>query len=115
MKKSGSRPGCSSLQGERTRLMSQGLVVVDDLWQKSSRITRGMAVISCSGEYLGRVAAVLLHCEEERILYLLLGHLPEEGGYQSLPIAWVDRIRGESVILRVSGGIVRALPNWHPM
>ena len=106
-----SRQVCPSVETEDIRIMTQGLVGV--LHGRPCPIKRGMTVICGSGEVLGRVAALVFHRKEGRIIYVILGHLPQEGGYQAFPVAWIDQICKETVILNVSADLVIGLPNWH--
>ena len=106
-----SRQVCPSVETEDIRIMTQGLV--GDLHGRPCQIKRGMTVICDSREVLGRVAALVFHRKEGRIIYVILGHLPQEGGYQAFPVAWIDQICKETVILNVSADLVIGLPNWH--
>lgn len=106
-------PGCGHYNDDDMKIMSEGLVRPQQNAQIPAAVERGMVVLSCTGDDLGRIAAVAIHTITRQAVYLILGHLPHEARYQCLPVSWIDRLEGDAVILNVGKEVVLALPDWH--
>jgi hypothetical protein len=76
-------------------------------------IRRGMTVTCDEGREAGQVAGVAISQASRQALCLILGHLPAEGGYQSVPLSWIERVSGDVIFLKVRLEKVLALPDWH--
>jgi hypothetical protein len=106
-------PDCAHYSDENMNTMSKGNVRLHQQSQIQAAVERGIVVLSCSGDDLGRVAAVVIHQITRQVVYLILGHLPHEPRYQCLPVSWIERVEEETVVLNVGKEVVLALPDWH--
>jgi hypothetical protein len=106
-------PDWEHYSDEDMKIMSKGHVRVEPHGPVQAAVERGMVVLSCTGEDLGRVAAVVIQQITRQVVYLILGHLPHEPRYQCLPVSWIERVEEEAVVLNVGKEVVLALPDWH--
>jgi hypothetical protein len=104
---------CNGLKWIDVKIMSQAGVSLRGDPSAVAEVRRGMILISAEGRQAGRVAGVVVSQGSRQALCLILSHLPEEAGYQPLPVAWVERVMGEAVILNASIERIRAMPAWH--
>lgn len=81
--------------------------------RSEAEVHRGMSVQTGEGRTAGRVAAVVLDQEQQKVTYLLLmreRHLLE---YRLVPVELIEEVGEEEVLLRIFQSVVENLPVWH--
>lgn len=106
---------CSAMKREAVKLMAQFQVVIPGRPGVVASVRRGMTVHCSEGRQVANVAAVAVGLQNEQVFCLILGYLPQKELYQSVPISWIDRVEGESVILNVCFDQIQGLPEWYPV
>ena len=104
---------CQRLIGDSVNIMAQASIFLPGQPGTAVDIHRGMLVISLDGQEAGRVGGVAVSRDEGQALCLILSHLPEAAGYQSLPVCWIARVAGEIITLNTSLARIESLPDWH--
>jgi hypothetical protein len=103
---------CNHLDSTEVKIMAQGeFAAAHD--ERTVIIRRGMIVFSSERTACGHVAAVGIDDRSQQVVCLILGHLPDETGYQSLPAAWIEQVMGDAVVLNAASDTVQTLPDWH--
>jgi hypothetical protein len=106
---------CGELKQEAGKMMAQGIVVLNGQAEAAVEVRRGTVVISAEGREAGKLAAVVVGPDSRQAVCLILGHLPDAEGYQSLPVSWIARVEADGITLNASLEVILALPDWHPM
>lgn len=106
---------CNRLKWTDVKMMAQASIFLSGEPAPVVDIRRGMIIISSERWEVGKVAGVAIHPDSRKALCLILSHLPEEAGYQSLPITWIACVEGETILMNVSFERILAAPGWHPM
>ncbi len=106
---------CNGLKGADVKIMTQASISLSGEPATVVEVRRGMTIISSERWEVGKVAGVAIHPDSRKAVCLILGHLPEEASYQSLPIAWIACVEVETILLNVSFEQILAAPGWHPM
>lgn len=78
-----------------------------------AEVHRGMSVQTGEGHMAGRVAAVVLDQEQQKVTHILLmreRHLLE---YRLVPVELIEKVGEEAVLLRIFQSVVENLPVWH--
>lgn len=76
-------------------------------------IRRGMAILSCEGLGIGKVAALVVKGYGEPVEQILLSRLPDEKGYWIVPVERVLSGTSESVQVDLTRQEASELPLWH--
>jgi sporulation protein YlmC with PRC-barrel domain len=76
-------------------------------------VKRGIPIFSREGWEVGKVAAVVLDGNHQKVAYLLLGRLPETSGYWMVSVDLIAKVDDEMVRLSIPKEAVQSLPEWH--
>ena len=106
---------CNGLKWEKVKIMAQASVILPGEPAASVEIRRGMRITSSEGREAGKVAGIVIHQDSGKAVCLILSHLPEDPGYQSLPVGWVAHVEGETIVLDSPFERILAIPGWHAM
>lgn len=104
---------CNGLKSGDVKIMAQANVFLGGELAFAVEIHRGMLLTTVDGQDAGRVAGVAVSQDGKQVLCIILGHLPREAGYQSLPISWIKHQEGEVIFLNTCLEVILALPGWH--
>lgn len=113
MNKNREIPRCDGLTPESVKMMTKGFVKTKSGSETVVEVRRGMALYSFEGQEVGKLAAVMVGQGSRQALCLILGHLPKNACYQSLPASWIERVEGEKIYLNERFDRIRSLPDWH--
>jgi hypothetical protein len=106
---------CNGLKWADVKIMAQASVFLRGEPAAVVGIRRGMKITSSEGREAGKVAGVAIRQDSRKAVCLILSHLPEEACYQSLPVGWIERVEGETIVLNASFESILATPGWHAM
>jgi sporulation protein YlmC with PRC-barrel domain len=104
---------CNGRKPDNAKIMTTGSVSLQGEPHAFVEVRRGMTVTCSEGREAGKIAAVVVSQDSRQVLCLILGHLPKEEGYQSLPVDWIARVEGDMIVLNVRFEMILALPDWH--
>lgn len=104
---------CNQLKGEGVKIMAQASVYLRGNRTAAIEIRRGMTLVSIEGKEVGKVAGVAVSRDDQQALCLIISHLPQDPGYHSIPVDWVERVEGELIFLHAPVNSILAIPDWH--
>lgn len=105
--------GCNGSIWIDVKIMTRASVFLPSEPSAAVEIRRGMIVQCKEGREAGRLAGVVVGPDNLQALCLILSHLPDQGGYQALPVSWITGVHEEVIFLRERFEMVLALPDWH--
>jgi len=76
-------------------------------------IHRGMSVQTGEGNTAGRVAAVVLDEEQQKMTHILLMQERQLVEYRLVPVELIEEVGEEAVLLYILHPVVENLPIWH--
>lgn len=76
-------------------------------------IRRGMRVQTLEGRTAGRVAAVVLDEDQQKVTHVLLMQERTHLEYRLLPVELIEQVANEEIRLRTFQHVVDKLPPWH--
>lgn len=76
-------------------------------------IHRGMSVQTSEGDMAGRVAAVVLDEEQQKVTHILLMQERQLVEYRLVPVELIEEVEQEAVHLCILHPIVEHLPIWY--
>ena len=76
-------------------------------------IHRGMSVQTSEGDTAGRVAAVVLDEEQQKVTHILLMQERQLVEYRLVPVELIAAVEQEAVLLYILHPVVENLPIWH--
>ena len=76
-------------------------------------IHRGMSVQTSEGDTAGRVAAVVLDEEQQKVTHILLMQERQLVEYRLVPVELIEEVEQEAVLLCILLPVVGHLPIWH--
>ena len=106
---------CKRLKWTDVKIMAQASVILPGEPATSVEIRRGMRITSSEGREAGMVAGIAIRQDSGKAVCLILSHLPEDPGYQSIPVSWIGYIKGEIIVLDSPFERILAIPGWHAM
>ena len=106
---------CNGLKWADVKMMTQAIVILPGKPAASVEIRRGMRITSSEGREAGKVAGIVIRQDSGKAVCLILSHLPEEAGYQSLPVGWIAYVEEETIVLDSPFERILAFPGWHAM
>jgi hypothetical protein len=113
MKSDLERMACNRLKYNDVKIMTQAAVFLRGEPSAAVEIRRGMIVKCKEGREAGKLAGVVVSQETRQVLCLILSHLPDQEGYQSLPVSWIEHVADEVIVLAARIEMILALPDWH--
>ena len=75
-------------------------------------VRRGMAILTSEGQEAGRVAAVIMEKDAQQVTRILLSRLSQMPEYRLVPIALIEQVHEEKVLLCIANQVVNTLPTW---
>jgi sporulation protein YlmC with PRC-barrel domain len=105
----------SAMLMESGSLTAHNLGDVDGCAGASSgaEVRRGMLVQTSEGRTAGRVAAVVLDQEQQKVTHILLMRERQLLEYRLVPVELVEEVGKEAVLLGIFHTVVENLPIWH--
>ncbi len=94
-------------------LIVSGLIYLDQEGGISVEVRRGMTILSSEGHEAGRLAAVIVDKNDQRVTHVLLSRLNQRLDYRLVPMSLIERVHEEQVRLRIFNQVVNTLPTWH--
>lgn len=76
-------------------------------------IRRGMRVQTLEGHTAGRVAAVVLDQDQQKVTHILLLQERKSLEYRLVPVELIEQVENEELRLRTFQHVVDKLPPWH--
>ena len=76
-------------------------------------IHRGMSVQTSEGDTAGRVAAVVLDEEHQKVTHILLMQERQLVEYRLVPVEFIEEVEQQDVQLCILQPVVGHLPIWH--
>lgn len=76
-------------------------------------IHRGMSVQTSAGDTAGRVAAVVLDAEQQKVTHILLMQERQLVEYRLVPVEFIEEVEQQAVLLCILQPVVGHLPIWH--
>ena len=73
----------------------------------------GMSVQTSAGDTAGRVAAVVLDAEQQKVTHILLLQEHQLVKYRLVPVELIEQVGEEEVLLCIFHPVVESLPIWH--
>ncbi len=70
-------------------------------------------MLTSDGQTAGHVAAVVTDGPSGKVTHVVLGHLRQIPEYRLTPIALIETVADEKVLLRIMQSVVESLPIWH--
>lgn len=104
---------CNNLKSHDVKIMTQASVFLTGEPSTAVEVRRGMIVKCKDGREAGRLAGVIVSQDGGQVLCLILSHLPDQAGYQSLPTSWIGRVSEDGISLTACIKTILALPDWH--
>jgi len=71
-----------------------------------------MSVQTSAGDTAGRVAAVVLDAEQQKVTHILLLQEHQLVKYRLVPVELIEQV-GEEVLLCIFHPVMESLPIWH--
>lgn len=96
------------------RLFERGLIRLEQTNGLTVEVTRGMAILANEGQEVGKLAAVVVEADSQKVSHLLLSRLRLSPEYRLIPVNLIEQISRETILLGVGGQIVESLPVRHP-
>jgi len=81
--------------------------------RSGAAIHRGMSVQTSEGDTAGRVAAVVLDEEQQKVTHILLMQERQLVEYRLVPVELIAVVEQEAVLLYILHPVVKNLPIWH--
>jgi len=78
-----------------------------------AKVHRGMTVQTDDGQTAGRVAAVVLDQDQQKVTHILLMWERPLLEYRLIPVELIKQVGDEEVLLRIFEPAVENLPIWH--
>lgn len=78
-----------------------------------AEIRRGMSVQTQEGHTAGRVAAVVLDQDRQKVTHILLMQERKLLEYRLVPVELIEQVENEAIRLRTFQHVVDNLPPWH--
>jgi len=78
-----------------------------------AKVHRGMTVQTGDGQTAGRVAAVVLDQDQQKVTHILLLRERKLLEYRLVPVGLIEQVSDEEVLLRILQPVVENLPIWH--
>ncbi len=72
-----------------------------------------MSVQTSAGDTAGRVAAVVLDAEQQKVTHILLLQEHQLVKYRLVPVELIEQVGEEEVLLCIFHPVVGSLPIWH--
>jgi hypothetical protein len=72
-----------------------------------------MPILSCEGQEVGTVAAIVVDKAQRVVTHILLSRLSEMPEYRLVPLDLVAWVRDETVQLDIFNPVVSSLATWH--
>ncbi len=102
-------------------LMESGLLTAQNMdhadgsagAHSGAAIHRGMSVQTSEGDTAGRVAAVVLDEEQQKVTHILLIQERQLVEYRLVPVELIAEVEQEAVQLYILHPVVENLPIWH--
>ena len=92
----------SSSTNQLQRLFESGLVYLEQTGSSPVEIKRGMTIQTQDGQKAGRVAAVVFSNDCKNITHLLLTLPSQPADYRLAPVALINRIDKEAILLHIN-------------
>lgn len=96
-----------------TELIVSGSVYPDHANDIAVEVRRGMTILTSEGHEAGRVAAIIVDKQDQRVTHILLGRLSQRTEYRIVPISLIEQVYEEQVLLSIFNPVVNTLPTWH--
>jgi hypothetical protein len=113
MKSDLERMTCNSLKFDDMKIMAQAAVFLRGEPAAAVELRRGMIVKCNEGREAGKLAGVVVSQATRQVLCLILSHLPDKEGYQSLPVSWIECVNEDVITLTARFEMILTLPDWH--
>lgn len=97
-------------------LMESGALTAHSLGDAAgsrAEVHRGMLVQTGEGQTAGRVAAVVLDQEQQKVTHILLMSERKLLEYRLLPVELIEEVDEEAVLLRIFQSVAENWPIWH--
>ena len=96
-----------------TELIVSASIYLDHGSDSAVEVSRGLLILTSEGREAGRVAAVIIDRHSQQATHILLSRLSQLLEYRLVPIALIEQVHQEKVLLRIFNQDVNSLPMWH--
>jgi hypothetical protein len=93
-------------------LVVSGLICPDCASDIQFEVKRDMIILTSEGREAGRVAAVIVNRQDRQVTQILLSHGAEPPEYRLVPLALIEQVQEEKVLLRIFSQAVDGLVKW---
>lgn len=95
------------------QLLVSGLICPDHESDMTVEVKRGMIILTSEGQEAGRVAAVIINSHDRQVTHILLSRQSQPPEYRLVPIAFVEQVQEEKLLLCIFNQAADSLPTWH--
>lgn len=92
------------------RLFERGLVCLRQEHCLPVEVTRGMAILTSEGQEAGKVAAVIVDNDSQKVTHILLTRPRQVPDYRLVPVTLIEQVDEEIVLLEICGQAIESLP-----
>lgn len=92
------------------KLMVSGLVHLTQEDSSPFEVSRGMAILTCDGREVGKVAAVIVDSRSQIVTHILLTRLHLSPEYRLVPVNLIKQVSEETISLDVCRQTIESLP-----
>jgi hypothetical protein len=93
-------------------LKVSGSFYLDQTTGVEVEVRRSMVILTSEGGEVGRVAGVIVERHEQLVTHILLHRVGQMPEYRIVPIALIERVYGEKVLLLIFNQDLDTLPTW---
>lgn len=92
------------------KLMVSGLVYLEREDSSPVEVRRDMTILTREGQPAGKVAAVVIDNDSQKVTHVLLGRLQPGPEYRLVPVDLIEQVHEETVRLDIWSEAVESLP-----
>lgn len=99
--------------GHQDQLMVSGFVEAPQGRDGLLEIRRSMSIKANEGQEVGRVAAIVVDCQSQKVSHIVLSRYVQALEYRLVPACLIEQVAKEVVVLGISSQLVESLPEYH--
>jgi len=92
------------------RLFERGLIYLGQGYRLPVEVTRGMAILTSEGHEAGKVAAVIVDNDSQKVTHILLTRPRQVPDYRLVPVILIEQVDEETVLLEICNQAIESLP-----